>query len=225
MLVPLAIAGAGLSCNSPASPVNVELFELLSVSASSNGGGSCTSSGLGLSRGTLFTAPPAGLAAGASYPCCGYTVGVEVRNDLPTQSDNSVPPLAVDAHEVILDTLTAKYEFIPTPGESAPVVLRDEVLAISAIVPSGGSTETFVSPLLSTSEGTVLQGLSGELNVTVTFSGHTRDGSGITAAPILFPIDVSNSPPPVCPSSQVPAPCGVDSFDQGDGFICVAEGG
>jgi hypothetical protein len=208
---------AALSCASAASPVNVEGFELLSVSTEANGGGSCSSGGTALSRGTLFTAAPTG---DASYPCCGYTVGLDVSNDLPVQVDSNVPELSVDMHEVILDTLTANYQYIPPP-DSPKLKLPDEVLPISAILPSGGGSSSFVAPILSTTQGAVLAGASGELNVTITLSGHTRDGTAVTAAPIQFPIDVADEAPPICTMGQLPAACGVDSYDQADGFTCT----
>ena len=207
--IALMCAAGASACASSQSPIDVQEFETLKTGTSGSTS-TCTSSGAGESSGLIDS---------SRTPCCGFAVGVQMKNFLTTTQDYASPPLETDTHTAIIQTLTASYKFIPSPGGS-PVTIPTATFPVNAIIPSGGVT-TFVSPLLANATGLANQ--EGTLVVNVAYSGVLQDGTAIAAGALQFPIDVcAGCSPVVCASGDSVGSCTPQSSDQPDGTVCIA---
>jgi hypothetical protein len=212
----LAEAVSGSSCYSSASALAVMQFESLTIqAATASSPGSCLASGTGEAFGIMDVARPG---------CCGFSAGVELVNDLPTQEDSLSPPLTVNQHDVTISSVTVSYTFTPSSG-SPNVVLRSENLPMTAVIPSGQGTATVITPVLSASNGALLAPAGGTpatggIVAKLTYNGTTRDGTVITSTPITFPITVCKDCLPKLTCMNGTTTCTPDSMDQADGAIC-----
>jgi hypothetical protein len=186
----LAAAVAGSSCYSGESALGVTEFQTLTITAATaTTAPTCIPSGTAESAGVLDVARP------GSPNCCGYAAGVELTNTLPMQQDMNTPPLSVDQHDITINSVTVSYQFTPDPG-SPNVTLRSENLPVTAVLTSGGGTATFITPVLSASNGAVLSP-----------AGGTPATGGVLARLLTM-----------C-TPEAPA-CTPDSWNQPDGAIC-----